>query len=260
MFNFFRLALERSDNAENAVDIIIKLTDQYNIEENNSQFLPKFSFFICDMNDVYILDIVGNMCAAEKIDDTFRAFGKGFSVQTKIDKKSDRLEDKLKELGLFDGNGDLNFCEIFSLPIAKLQWSCEEPSQFSAQNMFEVLRASSKSSNQYVSSSFVAVLKESVSVHWITATPNPLESVFKPFIFTSNARISPLTAFESSDDSETPLRKLHSNRNWDHVGQLLKSLEKSCVDEIDRFVDDAPFPELDELLKDCIEAEVKFYR
>lgn len=44
------------------------------------------------------------------------------------------------------------------------------------------------------------------------------------------------------------------------VGELLKSLEKSCVDEIDGYVDDCPTPELDELLKDCVEAEVKFYR
>lgn len=136
------------------------------------------------------------------------------------------------------------------------KWPCDDPTDgFSAQQMFEVLRTSDKD----ISSSFVSVLKNSVSVHWFTGTPNPRESVFKPFIFTSNARISPLTSVKEDED-ETLLRKLHEKKNWEQVGELLKSLEKSCVNEIDGYADNVPVAELDELLKDCVEAEVKFYR
>lgn len=204
------------------------------------------------------MNIVGKLWAAEQIGEGFRAFGKGFAVTTKIDKKSDGLEDKLKELGLFDGAGDLNFSQAFSMEVADAKWPCEEPSSgFSAQKMFEVLRASADG-GEAIASSFVSVLKESVAVHWLTGTPDPRESVFKPFIFTNDARISPLTALK--DDDETPLRKMHAKRNWDQVGELLKTLEKSCVDEIDGYVENAPTDELNELLKDCVEAEVKFYR
>lgn len=158
---------------------------------------------------------------------------------------------------MIDG-GELNFSKSFSMEVADVKWPCEEPSSgFSAQKMFEVLRASAESS-EAIASSFVSVLKESVAVHWFTGTADPRESVFKPFIFTNDARVSPLTALK--DDDETMLRKLHANRNWDQVGELLKSLEKSCVDEIDGCVENAPTDELSELLKDCVEAEVKFYR
>jgi secernin len=204
-----------------------------------------------------VLDVVGKFWAAEKISEGFRSFGNGFSVGTKIDKKSEGLEDKLKDLGLFDGSSELNFSKAFSMEVPDIKWPCEEPSSgFTAQKMFEVLRASADGSEP-IASSFVSVLKESVTVHWFTGTPDPRESVFKPFIFTNDAKMSPLTALK---DDETPLRELHANRKWDQIGELLKSLEKSCVDEVDGYVENAPTDELNELLKDCVEAEVKFYR
>ena len=103
---------------------------------------------------------------------------------------------------------------------------------------------------------------DGISCHWFTGTPNPVESVFKPFIFTPNTRISPLTK-TPDNESETILYKLHSNRNWDAIGILLRSLELTCVDEVKRFLNEnpgTPNQELDELMKDCVEAEVKFYR
>lgn len=104
----------------------------------------------------------------------------------------------------------------------------------------------------------VAVLNPSgLSYYWFTATPNPNESVFKPFVFTPNSKVSVLTKI-GADESVTLLHKLHSNRKWDIVGDLLISLEKTCVEEINAF--NGELEELDELLKDCSEAEVKFYR
>jgi secernin len=99
-----------------------------------------------------------------------------------------------------------------------------------------------------------------MSNHWFTATPETQESVFKPFVFTPNARISSLT---KAGDDKTSLNKLHENRNWAAIGDLLQSLEKSCVDEVKTYLLDhsgVPTQELDELMKDCVEAEVKFYR
>lgn len=249
--------MERSDSAEKTVDIISNLINQYNHESVDSS--PKYGFFICDTKEAYVMNVVGKMWAAEQVTEGFRAFGKGFAVTTKIDKKSDGLEDKLKELGLFDG-GELNFSKAFSMDVAETKWPTDEPSSgFSAQKMFEVLRASAEGSEP-IASSFVSVLKEPIAVYWFTGTPDPRESVFKPFIFTNDVVISPLTSLKDNDDDETLLRKLHANRKWDQVGELLKTLEKSCVDEVDGYVDNAPTDELNELLKDCVEAEVKFYR
>lgn len=257
MLNFFRLTLERSESAEKAVDVIGALINQYNPEESLDT-APRYSFFICDTKEAFVIDVVGRLFAAERITEGCRAFGKGFSVTTKIDKKSECLEEKLKESGLYDGSNELNFREIFSMNVNEAKFQNDPENGFSAQKMFEVLRTSAEG-NEEIASSFVSVLRDSLSLFWFTGTADPRESVFKPFIFTSEARISPLTQL-SDDSDETLLRKLHANRNWEQVGELLKTLEKSCVDEVDGYIDNAPLDELHELMKDCVEAEVKFYR
>lgn len=236
--------------------MISQLINEYN-QDGSIETSPKFGFFICDTKEAFLMNIVGSLWACEKITEGFRAFGKGISVMTKIDKMSEDLEEKLKQLGL---SGD--FSSAFSsINISDVTWPAEEPkSDFTAQKMFEILRHSSAQSGNEISSSYVSVLKEPISVHWFTGTPNPNESVFKPFIFTSNAKISPVTAIKDGDN-ETLLRKLHATRKWDEVGELLKTLEKSCVDELEALAfDSAPTSELDELLKDCVESELKFYR
>ncbi|KAG5682244.1 hypothetical protein PVAND_011608 [Polypedilum vanderplanki] len=254
-----KFILRVAKSAEDAIDVIAKLIDQ-NEETVDIAASPKYSFFICDNLNVYVIDIVGKLWAAEKVEETFRAFCDGFSVKTKIDKKSEGLEDKLKQLGLYDANGELNFSEALSMTVTDKKWPCNDPVDgFSAQQMFDVLRASASNSNKDISSSFASILKSSVSVHWFTGTNDPTLSVFKPFIFTPNARISPLTRIKENED-ETLLRKLHDKKNWEQVGELLKSLEKSCVNEIDGYADNVPIAELDELFKDCVESEVKFYR
>lgn len=132
--------------------------------------------------------------------------------------------------------------------------------------MFELLRSEATDTT---SASHVSEISADgggstpVTCHWFTATPNPAESVFKPFVFTRNVRISPLTVL-AEDDTEivTRLHTLHKQRDWAKVGPLLQSLELSCVQEVHNFLSAAETSsqELDELLKDCVEAEVKFYR
>lgn len=136
-------------------------------------------------------------------------------------------------------------------------------SSFTVTDMFSALRAANNSNEVVANSSHVSTFTStSVACHWFTATPNPSESVFKPFVFTENVRISPLTKI-GTDAKETLLQNLHAQRNWDVVGDLLKSLEATCVEEVNTLLsscNELPTQEFDELLKDCVEAEVKFYR
>lgn len=67
----------------------------------------------------------------------------------------------------------------------------------------------------------------------------------------------------NDNDTVTLLHKLHSQRSWKAIGELLQSLEETCVREIQGYLLEKAGPgnpELDELMKDCVEAEVKFYR
>lgn len=127
--------------------------------------------------------------------------------------------------------------------------------------MFETVRCAATEANNTRAATASVITDTGISCHWFTATPNPCESVFKPFVFAPTPKISPLTKVPAADETITLLHKLHAQRKSTAVEDL-KCLEASCVEEINKYFTEHPFPneELDELMKDCVEAEVKFYR
>lgn len=176
------------------------------------------------------------------------------------------MQQTAQDLSVWDGSGEFNFQQAFVTciePIATT-WPGTAPSadtKFSVIDMFKTLRT--VESDKSPQTSHVSQLSTiGVSCHWFTATPNPNESVFKPFVFTPNARISTLTVVQA-DGTDTLLHKLYKQRKWEACGTLLRSLEDACVDEMTRTLSEMGMVgngEFDELLKDCVEAEVKFYR
>lgn len=195
--------------------------------------------------------------------DGFRKIPSNLGVATKIDKSSEDLSAKAQDLTLWDGSGEFNFRESFSTSNDDFEWptgDLKSGEPFTLEDMFQMLREHGASS---VQSSHVSVLSgDKLSCHWFTATSNTKESVFKPFVFTENVRISPLTVFaEDKDPEATLLVKYHAGRDWAKAGDLLKSLEQTCVAEVKEALGSGPDPtELEDLMKDCVEAEVKFYR
>lgn len=176
-----RFALQRSSSASEALDVITSLNENYGNESS------KFSFVICDPTEAWILNLCGKLWAAEKISSECRKLpSTGLAIRTQIDKSIDDLGDKLKEKGLWDGSGDLDFAKSFSSEPSNAEWNQDEPPSdggFSLTDMFEVLI-----STDTAGSSQVSILKATgISCHWFTATPNPKESVFKPFAFAPDA-------------------------------------------------------------------------
>ncbi len=103
-------------------------------------------------------------------------------------------------------------------------------------------------------------------VHWFTGTPDPILSVFKPFVFTTNSRIGSLLV---SPNENTPHRlyALHQTalKIKPKVFEQLAEIEGKCYDELAEFlvkVEDgkATLNELDLLFQDCAETEEKFYK
>ncbi|XP_058452124.1 secernin-1 [Malaya genurostris] len=260
-----RLGLERGTSAPDAIDVITTLNSAWGPQGEEKES-AKAAFVICDPSEAWLLNIVGSFWAAQKISTNSLAIKPGLSVGTQVDRSSEDLQSKLQAAGLWDESNELNFSAAFGAePATSLwPWDDKQPNgsgSFGLLAMFESLRRAGTEKTSL--SSHVSVLSSNgVSCHWVTATPNPLESVFKPFIFTSGVKISPLTKILEGE-SKTLLHKLHENRKWNNVGALLMSLERACVDEVNHFISEHSGElnqELDELMKDCVEAEVKFYR
>lgn len=241
-----------------------QLNDKHGLDYDG-QDSPKMSLLICDATETWILDIAGKFWAAELITEEYRKVSACFGVTTKIDKSSEKLRERSQELGVWNGSGEFNFRESFhpSTTLEDSQWPKGElSSEFSLEDMFRVLRENGPDGIGIKSSQVSVLSADKLSCHWFTATNNPKESVFKPFVFTDNVRISPLTIYDETKDSDmTLLVKYHGARNWEKAGDLLKSLEQTCVAEVKEALASDPDPaELEDLMKDCVEAEVKFYR
>lgn len=97
----FRLALEKSATSETAIETITYLIKEYE-KHNVGEESCAFAFVICDPISAWILNIVGKLWAAEKINDQYRCIGGGFTIETKIDKCSENLQDECKSLALWD--------------------------------------------------------------------------------------------------------------------------------------------------------------
>ncbi|XP_055715851.1 secernin-1 [Phlebotomus papatasi] len=260
-----RLGLERGGTACEAVEAIGALVEKYGTEGGSQA--PKASFVICDPQEAWFVSVVGNLWAAEQISEGFRASPRGLNVSTKIDKCSSDLQEKAQSLGVWDGSGSFDFAASFSASgSTEASFPLNSPSAegaFSLTHMFQLMRAEELHQEAVVSSHVSTLSASGVSCHWFTATPNVRESVFKPFVFTASARISPLTVLDASKSDQTLLFKYHRGRNWAAVGNLLASLEETCVAEVKDVLANIQDPEnneLDDLMKDCVEAEVKFYR
>ena len=120
--------------------------------------------------------------------------------------------------------------------------------------------------------------------HWLTSTPNPGCSVFKPFMFCSDVNIGTGTTsptygdadparckprFQKKVDREHPLYKVHMKINplpgtevdRDILGTLL-NMETQCIGDVEQFLQNySPdqVGELKDLFKDVVETEMKIY-
>ncbi|XP_067006308.2 secernin-2 isoform X2 [Anabrus simplex] len=301
----FRLALERSKSAEEAVDVITSLLEKYGQGGPCSDIVQDFtyhnSFLIADPKEAWVLETAGKLWAAEKVTAGCRNISNALTIGTKFDRSSSDLKETAQKNGLWDGESEFDFASVFGETNSsathrqqcgrRLLETLSEGNTFSVSNMFEVLRDEDSGICRKPDDGFpttgsqVSVLAppnvEKPHCHWFTATPNPRVSVFKPFIFTPSVRISHHTVspqfdpdpakvvprFQSKVDRAHNLYKLHTAATANEgssVLALLREMELNCVAEVEAFLADYSadqgLTEVDELLKDVVETEVKFYK
>ncbi|KAL5274148.1 SCRN2 family protein [Megaselia abdita] len=242
-------------DSESGVKEIGKLIEEYGSTDT------KLNFVVACPKDVWIVSVAGKCWAATKLGEDLcvELGGDGLEVTTKIDLSTDGLKDKIE----WDKNEPFNFGKAFDSIATQKKWTGIECSSKAEGiiNMFDNMRQLSK--DLMTGSCSLAVLdSKELSCFWFTATPNLKQSVFKPFFFCGeNTRISPLTQVPDGE-TITLLHKLHSQRKWEAIGNLLIGLEKYCVGEVMSYsANHGKITEdVFELLKDCVEAEAKFYR
>ncbi|XP_050734953.1 secernin-3-like isoform X3 [Eriocheir sinensis] len=301
-----RLALERSTSAAMAVDVIAGLLESHGqggaCSEDEPDLTYHNSFLIADATEAWVLETAGNYWAAEQIKSGYRNISNALSIGTNIDRMSEGLAAAAQEKGLWDGSGTFSFSEAFAVEEdsaggrkecgEKLLAELSKGGDFSLTQMFEVLRDEESGISRGTehkhptTGSMVSVIsqgsKDRPSCHWFTGTPDPRRSVFKPFIFTNNVKISPHIQSPRLPDDQDPAKvvpRFASKVNRTHllyrrqkaaaakgdstIWETLRQLEEKCVQETEACLenfDPERLSEMDDLFKDCVDSELKFYK
>ncbi|XP_054944613.1 secernin-3 isoform X2 [Physeter macrocephalus] len=204
-----RLGLERADTAEKALNVIVDLLEKYgqggNCSEGRMVFSYHNSFLIADRNEAWVLETAGKYWAAEKVQEGVRNISNQLSITTKIDREHPDMRSYAKQKGWWDGKKEFDFAATYSyLDTTKMMISpgryCEgykllnkHKGNITFETMMEILRDKPSGINMegefLTTASMVSILPQDSNVpciHFLTGTPDPERSVFKPFIFVPN--------------------------------------------------------------------------
>jgi dipeptidase len=217
--DFLRLALERSKTAEEALDVITTLLEQYGQSGNcgfDHEMYYHNSFLICDQTEAWVLETAGREWAAEKVS-SIRSISNAITIQDKWDRASKNLVTYAIENGWCKNREDFNFARCYSEPIytrfsdAKSRQVCStnllttNKGRISPEIMMQILRSHTADRStswspdrgitgadvcmhsgwgpirhSQTAGSMVTRNKKEISTHWVTGTAAPCTSIFKP--------------------------------------------------------------------------------
>ncbi|CAD7667279.1 unnamed protein product [Nyctereutes procyonoides] len=207
-----RLALERSSSALEALRVITGLLESYgqggSCREDPTPFCYHNTFLLADRTEAWVLETAGRLWAAQRIQEGARNISNQLSIGTDISAEHPELRTHALAQGWWGGQRPFDFAQVFSLtrqPVrmeaAKARFQAgrellrQEQGGLTAEGMMNILRNKESgicmdSGGFRTTASMVSILPQDRTqpcVHFLTATPDPSRSVFKPFIFGAGA-------------------------------------------------------------------------
>ncbi|XP_042529969.1 secernin-2 isoform X3 [Dipodomys spectabilis] len=231
--DLLRLALERSSSAQEAVHVISCLLERHgqggSCREDPEPFCYHNTFLLADRKEAWVMETAGRLWAAQRIQAGARNISNQLSIGTDISAEHPELRSHAQAQGWWAGQGTFDFTQVFSLtqqPVrmeaAKARFRAGrellQPRQtgaITAEVMMDILRSKESgicmdSGGFRTTASMVSILPQDPSqpcVHFLTATPDPSRSVFKPFIFGLGAAQVPQVLSPTFGDQD-PVRIL----------------------------------------------------
>lgn len=196
-----RLALERSATADQAVHLICDLLEMYGqggaCAENDPTFTYHNSFLVADPTEAWVLETAGNWWVAQQINDGIRNISNELSIRSEYDLAREGIVDHAVDQGYSDNTGEFDFAKCFSYGIYQVpsKYTREGWGNYLLQRYFgkinpsmmiDILRDHSGGICMHgafrTTASQVSYLSKKKSVHWLTGSPHPCISFFKPFV------------------------------------------------------------------------------
>jgi dipeptidase len=255
--DLLRLGLERSRDADEALDVIVGLLEEHGQGGNcsNTQVqLYHNSFIIADPKKAWVLETVGKSWVAEIVKDV-RTISNALTVQDRWDRSSEDL-DPSREGRVLDFSGRFTSPMYTFLSKARERRRLtqgileKKKGEIDIEVMKEALRAHATKSfspstgsmadvcmhaggltrpSQTVSS-LVSVLHEKMPVHWFTCSSAPCLSVYKPFFVVDGCERSNTSGGGKFDEGSFWWRRERFHRtmisNYDRAPEVISTIKK----------------------------------
>ncbi|XP_067115470.1 secernin-2 [Osmerus mordax] len=305
-----RLGLERGDNAWGALTVITGLLEEHGqggpCREDPEPFSYHNTFLLVDRNEAWVLETAGKLWVAQKVTEGVKNISNQLTIGTEISAEHPELRSVAQAQGWWNGEGEFNYSQVFGpenpparMELAKQRYSGgtqllqQHDGSMTAEVMMSILRDKPSgicmdSGGFCTTGSMVSILPRDPSlpcIHFLTATPDPSRSIFKPFVFSEcmtpvSRVVSPQYGsddparkqprFHSRVDRRHSLYKAHqvalSNmetnpEKGDALQEILRDLESQCLKDILAMLSgELPGEELGDLFFDCVDTEIKFYQ
>ncbi|XP_078726953.1 secernin-3 isoform X1 [Lampetra fluviatilis] len=302
-----RLALERGGTAREALDVITSLLARYgqggNCMESTSSFTYHNSFLIADRSEAWVLETAGEYWAAEQVTEGTRNISNGLSIGSRVSLEHPKLRSHARDAGWWDGRSSFGFAGTYEEGggsgggrfSAGKRLLAKHAGSLSAQDMMSILR--DKESGICAQGAFlttgsmVSILPQSPAlpcIHFLTATPDPSRSIFKPFVFVEGVKpvgkvVSPdlgaddparvVPRFRSKPDRRHELYRAHQQA-WEQAGdsgtergvrllETMMGLERQGIAAMEDVASGRRAfvaSEMVDLFYDCVDTEMKFYK
>ncbi|UJR20858.1 hypothetical protein I4U23_023968 [Adineta vaga] len=290
-----RLSLERCKTAKSAVNCIGELVEKYG--QGGACFHPSAnfsygydnSFLVVDNEEAWSVETSDRIWVAKQIKEGYYSMSNVYSIEDDYTLQSDNLEKFAQENQFWNGEDKLNFAQTFQgqspctnarlLAGRKLLENLTKNGNFSVFDMISILRddqagicVDDHTRGVRTTSSQVSVLSTNEkspfnACHFLTGTPNPKQSLFKPFIFSKNVNLGPLTVStpeEITSQCIHPLYSAHAKANWKKIDQQrLQNFEHEGIMEIIKklkLTDTKDDNKLETLFHDSVAKEIELLR
>jgi dipeptidase len=216
--DMLRLALERADRAEKALEVIVNILEEYG-QSGNCGFAHEMyyqnSFLIADPHEAWVLETAGKEWAAEKVKD-IRSISNGYTIGSSWDQASSNLVEHAIQKGWCRNRTEFDFAHCYSDLIytrfsdSKKRQKCStkilqgQVGKLNPVKMMQTLRSHRTGAEEYSpargilgsdicmhagfgpargsqsAGSMVSQIHADEALHFLTGTSAPCTGIFKP--------------------------------------------------------------------------------
>ena len=242
--DLLRLALERSGSADDAVQCIVSLLEAHGQGGGCSFEHPAFSydnsFLIADRNGAVVLETAGRSWATEPVTGRARSISNGLTIPGFAEAHRDRLRGAVaacatrRALTTARASSADGVADLAAVLRSHGAGPTPEYSLLNGAMSAPCMHAGGLVTSSQTTASWVADLRGTEPLHWVTATSAPCTSVFKPVTVAAPVDLGP-----------RPSNTADSATLWWRHEQLHRALTKDlgallprCLHERARLEDD----------------------